>query len=362
MGAKGGRAFAPFSAVLFFSAWIFSAWIFYAWPGLALAQQALPSNIAYYIDNAARSGSHPNDLIVMAVGNAIAANPQYVEMIMARAVTRAPKERGYLIDMTITSFPHFANRILAGANMAAPRSYASPSAPAFAPSAPAYAPRQTAQAPAPRPRPPAPAPAPIPGSSGAKSSFGLMRKPGGYASFGVAYKMLQDADLENAGMTASGTLGAKKGFVGSIAMGYRFKIGLRGELEGAYHRNIIDQLEGNGFGYTASDRVGGNVTTHVIMANAYYDIPLDVLDGRLTPYIGGGAGYARVKINFDGSAASESTDVVAYQGVLGAEYALKPGIGLKGEYKYFATKDPDFGRTKTEYKSHIMGVGLVFDF
>ena len=62
---------------------------FFAWATVASAQDALPAELAYPIENAARNKSQPNDLLLLTVTNAIAANPSYVELIMARAVTQA---------------------------------------------------------------------------------------------------------------------------------------------------------------------------------------------------------------------------------------------------------------------------------
>lgn len=369
---------------------VFAIICFFAWATMAFAQEPLPADLAYYIENAARNKSRPNDVLLLTVANAIAANPAYVELIMAKAVTMAPQERNTLVNMTITSFPYLANRILIGASMAAPLhgappGYAAPvyappayappayappvyAAPVYAPpayappayAAPAYAPpaaSQMAARMAPGPAPLAP-PVPMPSNS----NIDLTRKLGGYVAFGAGYKLLRDSNLENAGGTPSGSLNMKNGFAGILATGRRWPIGLRGELEANYHRNAIDQLNGPGFGYTAANKVSGRMTTYAIMANGYYDFSLDLLDGRLTPYVGGGIGYSRVKLDFDGATTSQMDDVYAYQAMTGAEYILWPGMALKGEYRYFATKDPDFGRTTASHKSHVLGIGAIFDF
>ena len=116
------------------------------------------------------------------------------------------------------------------------------------------------------------------------------------------------------------------------------------------------RLEGE-FEYRSSDAeasgASGDETlkTLSLMANGYYDFQTD---SAFTPYIGAGIGFAKHDIG------DEDDTVFAYQGTIGAAYAIGPTTDLDFAYRYFATADPDFGGIELEYDSHNFSVGLRF--
>jgi opacity protein-like surface antigen len=76
------------------------------------------------------------------------------------------------------------------------------------------------------------------------------------------------------------------------------------------------------------------------MLNGYYLFSR----GSFTPYAGFGLGYV-TEIDFDvtsGSGIGEYNDrgLLAWQAILGADYALSDSLSLFGEARYFATETP----------------------
>jgi len=121
-------------------------------------------------------------------------------------------------------------------------------------------------------------------------------------------------------------------------------------------------------GVTTSNVTGGS---HVVsfMGNGYYDFHLP--NTRLTPYIGGGIGFARVEANDlranNAQLVSDSDVVFAYQAGGGVSYPLTPHTDAFLDYRYFATQDPSFtdstgGTIRTDLETHNVSVGLRYKF
>lgn len=142
------------------------------------------------------------------------------------------------------------------------------------------------------------------------------------------------------------------GIAGSL--GYRFGI-FRTELEAAFRSNTTDELRQPG-GPTLS--VDGTVASAAIMANVFVDFPLT---RTVRPYLGGGAGFARVAIDGD-DFEDDSDGVFAHQAAAGLSVRLTPLISLFGGYRYFATSDPTLLGDEVEYTTHNVEAGLRFDF
>jgi outer membrane protein OmpA-like peptidoglycan-associated protein len=113
---------------------------------------------------------------------------------------------------------------------------------------------------------------------------------------------------------------------------------------------------------------GGSVNVWSGMVNALYDINLG---WPVTPYVGVGAGYARIKaknINVSGAQVMDDSDnQFAYQGIVGASYAITPNLKLGLDYRYFATLDPEFStntgtKVDSEYSAHTVMLGLRWEF
>jgi opacity protein-like surface antigen len=151
------------------------------------------------------------------------------------------------------------------------------------------------------------------------------------------------------------------GWTAGAAVGYGFDFGLRTEAELAYRMNDHDEGStlGTGFG------LDGDTSALSIMGNVWYDLPLA---WPVRPYVGGGAGMARIGVNdmeaFAGEIADDSDWVFAYQLGAGLGYQLSPRVGLTAEYRYFATDDPEIEalgvNADYEYTSHSVLIGVRY--
>jgi OmpA-OmpF porin, OOP family len=174
-----------------------------------------------------------------------------------------------------------------------------------------------------------------------------------------------DQDISGTGAGINRTVDTDTGWAVIPSIGYRYGNGVRTEFELGYRSNDVDSLSGVG-GSTA----GGKIKARSAMLNLLYDVDTG---SRIMPYIGGGIGYAQV--DYDGvrpvgvatANINDDDNVFAYQGIAGLSYWLNQSVELAAEYRYFATKDPDF-RTSAgvpvegEYDSHSALVGLRINF
>lgn len=187
----------------------------------------------------------------------------------------------------------------------------------------------------------------------AQQTSGLYLGLGGGANFA------RDADVSGGGISTETQFDT--GWAGIGSVGYGFGNGLRLEFEAGYRDNDIDGVSG-------VSGAGGSVNVWSGMLNLLYDIPTGI---PLTPYIGAGVGYARVKadsVNVSGTAVMDDSDnVFAYQGIVGASYGLTPNLKLALDYRYFATQDPEFStntgvKVDSEYSAHTVLLGLRWEF
>jgi len=107
-----------------------------------------------------------------------------------------------------------------------------------------------------------------------------------YVGTGLGYNAPSDASVSGGAISNSiefegDWAGALSG--GWLAWGTPGANGLRLELEGAYRNNKADSVSGR--------PATGEVGVLSFLGNAFWDIDLDTW---LTPYLGGGLGYARV--------------------------------------------------------------------
>lgn len=192
------------------------------------------------------------------------------------------------------------------------------------------------------------------------SSAALAQQTSGlYLGLGGGANWARDADLSGAGINTEAQY--DMGWAGIGTVGYGFGNGLRLELELGYRDNDIDSVNG-------VTNAGGSTNVFSGMVNALYDIPTG---WALTPYIGAGVGYARVKmdgVNVTPTARIDDSDnVFAYQGIVGAAYGLTQNLKLSLDYRYFATLDPEFTtntgvKVDGEYAAHTVLIGLRWEF
>jgi opacity protein-like surface antigen len=142
---------------------------------------------------------------------------------------------------------------------------------------------------------------------------------------------------------------------------------LEGEL--SYRHAGIDTVTENGFRFR---NVDGDVGVFATMFNAFFDIHNP---SRITPYLGGGIGFANVHISdttgFNNTGKvflyDRSNDTVfAYQVGAGMDIALTSRYSLDVGYRYFNTEkaklDGDFISSEMRFESHNAMVGFKFKF
>jgi opacity protein-like surface antigen len=112
------------------------------------------------------------------------------------------------------------------------------------------------------------------------------------------------------------------------------------ELEGSYRRNSIGGIQTPERTFGAN----GRLETYAVMANLIYGFDLYSVD--LRPYVGVGAGYARVGIKgFESpelgqATVSDNDYVLAYQAFAGVSYQLTRSTDVFVAYRYFSTARP----------------------
>ncbi|WP_247872447.1 OmpA family protein [Azospirillum sp. TSO35-2] len=183
---------------------------------------------------------------------------------------------------------------------------------------------------------------------------------GFYVGAGAGVNWTQDADLSSYPAPGFGlTEEFKMGGIGDVSAGYATAMGLRAELEFAWRwRNSVDRTSSS---TPTLNGLGGKTSSMAFMGNLLYDINVGL---PITPYIGLGAGVAGVKKSLNG--ASDRDWVFAYQGIIGASYAVTDNVALTLDYRYFATVDPEFElgpvTSKSEYHNHTILAGLRYTF
>jgi opacity protein-like surface antigen len=151
--------------------------------------------------------------------------------------------------------------------------------------------------------------------------------------------------------------------------GYDFGF-LRLEGELSYRNAKLDTVNENGVPFR---NVDGDLGVFATMFNAFFDLHNS---SRVTPYLGGGIGFANVHINdTTGRNTSgnfirlydDSNDTVfAYQVGAGMDIAINSRYSLDVGYRYFITEkaklDGDFISSDLRFESHNALVGFKFKF
>jgi len=157
-----------------------------------------------------------------------------------------------------------------------------------------------------------------------------------------------------------------------MALGHDFGL-IRLEAELSHFSSDIDSVSIAANKYTTS----GEISSTSLMLNGYLELENET---PFTPYIGGGVGYARVKVA--GKAAmgglfnttirwNDTDNVFAYQGITGITYALNDNFLFDLSYRYFVTEDfsvtgtSNWGFSETgkiNYKSQSVMAGIRWYF
>lgn len=179
-----------------------------------------------------------------------------------------------------------------------------------------------------------------------------------YVGLSGGLNLAGDMDIEGTGIDSSADFGAGAG--AAAALGYGYGNGFRTELEVGWRRNDVDDVSGTG--------ASGDVSAFSGMLNGFYDV--DTGTG-FTPYLGAGAGVARVAADgvspVSGTRVDDNDIALAVQGIAGLAYRLDEQWALTADYQYFTTPNLEY-RTDSgvdvdgDYAAHTFRVGLRLSF
>lgn len=201
-------------------------------------------------------------------------------------------------------------------------------------------------------------------------------RPGAYVSGFIGINVNPDANVASSDFVTNKDFNDRVEFDPNINIGgtggYDFGIvRLEGEL--SYKHAGIGSVTSQSSGLRFRN-VNGSVGALAVLANGFIDLHND---SRVTPYVGGGIGFASLHLSdttgINGSAqrvtlygAADDT-VFAYQAGAGVEIALNRQCSLDIGYRYFATDRANFDSdlaitTNLKFESHNAALGFRFKF
>jgi OmpA-OmpF porin, OOP family len=181
-----------------------------------------------------------------------------------------------------------------------------------------------------------------------------------YISGSAGLLMPEDISASAAGTTIKAEL--DNGPALNFALGYKFTMGLRTEVEAGWARTKITGFSGPGGSVSAS---GGDNNVWSGTVNAFYDFNTGT---SLTPYLGGGIGAANIEsstITVGGvtGRTGSSTDF-AWMLEGGVAIAVAPNLSIVPAYRYFRINSGSSsgGVSVDDTSAHIIKVGLRLTF
>ena len=162
------------------------------------------------------------------------------------------------------------------------------------------------------------------------------------------------------------------------SVGLNLNDNVRAEIEYEYMRPDTSDVTGSAidFGGIWND---ASTSVHTVLANAYYDFKNSY---KLTPYIGGGIGFAvfssdagTPRAGYLTLSSNDTTTAFAYQATAGAAYKINDTLSLGALLRYIGTSDGTFkptvysgltpiGSTSSSVRlsNAILQVGLRYTF
>ena len=147
------------------------------------------------------------------------------------------------------------------------------------------------------------------------------------------------------------TIDYDAGYAVSGAIGYKFGMGLRTELELGYQNTDVKNIDGIA--------TTGSLSMFNTMINAWYDIDTKT---AFTPYIGGGIGVALPWQSAGASLDQVGNSTFAYQAGVGILYDVTKNLALDVSYRYRGFTETNFGDYKADNQSHNIVMGAMFRF
>ena len=204
-------------------------------------------------------------------------------------------------------------------------------------------------------------------------------RPGPYVSGFIGVSIPSETDVTSYDFADNETFNDQVEFDPGLAIGgtggYDFGfIRLEGEL--SYKYAEMSDIINKDFGIRYRS-VDGEIGALSMMFNAFFDLQND---SPITPYLGGGIGFATLYINdtygtdTTGGVAdrvllypSDDTTVFAYQAGAGLEVAIHRNFSLDIGYRYFATAEGTFDsdidtNVDLKFESHNATVGFRVKF
>ena len=201
------------------------------------------------------------------------------------------------------------------------------------------------------------------------SSIVVIAADGPYVSGNIGASWLSNADFDGSvpGIRFSSEVEFDTGIHLGAAFGYDFGE-FRVEGEFGYQSHEFEEMtdfELNGIPRSDVD-ADGDIDAFIFLINGFYDIDTGT---KLTPYLGGGIGFARLEIKdlFVGGVdirivrGDDDDTVFAYQLAGGIAYEITEEIFADLSYRYVATSESDFAGLE-EYNSHNLVAAIRFSF
>ncbi len=188
---------------------------------------------------------------------------------------------------------------------------------------------------------------------------------GPYISGHIGASWLSNADFEGSvpGIRFSAEVEYDTGVHLGGAFGYDFgEFRVEGEFGYESHEfTKMTDLEINGIPMGDVD-ADGDIDAFILLLNGFYDIDTGT---NLTPYVGGGIGFARLEIKdifVPGIVRGDEEDTVfAYQLAGGVAYEIAEKIAADLSYRFVATAEPGFDGQE-EYNSHNFLAAIRYFF
>jgi outer membrane protein OmpA-like peptidoglycan-associated protein len=196
---------------------------------------------------------------------------------------------------------------------------------------------------------------------GLASTPALAQGNGFYTGLAGGANWLNESTVTGGG--ASNDVDFDLGYGLLAKLGYGFMDNFRTELELGYRSNDIDSTSAAGV------NASGDVNAWTAFVNGYYDF---MPKSQFNPFVGLGLGMARVNVDSARVNATRVIDdndtVAAYQGIVGASYALADNWLLTADYRYTASfSDLDLRSTtgtkvEADWSNHAVMLGLTYRF
>jgi opacity protein-like surface antigen len=130
---------------------------------------------------------------------------------------------------------------------------------------------------------------------------------------------------------------------------------LGGEL--SYRNSEVDRIDLEGIGSVhGSD---GNVGALAMLFNVFIDLEMG---GPVTPYLGGGIGFANLSIDDVPYYDDDDDTVFAYQVGAGLAFNVQRNLVIDLGYRYFGTDEADFEYSSMDYQSHSAMIGFRYTY